>query len=139
MKLTRPLLSVFSTQKMIDCVHLQVLFAIIVTLLHVKKFLKTFTYLRKKTGVVYSFNNQHLTTFKDNFKLMGDQPFNVYFDLETTCSKHKCVFDLDEDHLTDMYVVSYCFIVTSHKSYSLNKITVMRSFNDSFVDLEDLS
>ena len=38
-----------------------------------------------------------------------------------------------------MYVVSYCFIVAFHKSYSLNKITVLRSFNDSFVDLPDLS
>ena len=32
----------------------------------------------KKPGVVYSFNNRHLTTFEDNFKLMGDQPFSVY-------------------------------------------------------------
>ena len=95
--------------------------------------------VRKKPGVVYSFNNQHLTTFEDNFKLMGDQPFSVYFDLETTCGKDKFVFDLDEDHLTDMYVVSYCFIVTFHKSYLLGKITVVRSFNDSFVDLADPS
>ena len=93
----------------------------------------------KKTGVVYSFNNRHLTTFEDNFKLMGDQPFSVNFDLETTCGKDMFVFDLHEDHLTDMYVVSYCFIVCFHKSYSLGKITVLRSFNDSLVDLADLS
>ena len=43
----------------------------------------------KRTGIVYKFNNQHLTTFEDNFKLMGDQPFSVYFDLETTCGKTK--------------------------------------------------
>ena len=49
------------------------------------------------------------------------------------------LFDLEEDHLTDMYVVSYCFIVTFHKLYSLDKITVVRSFNDSFVELADLS
>ena len=65
----------------------------------------------KKPGVVYSFNNQHLSTFEDNFKLMGGQPFSVYFDLETTCDKDKLVFDFDDEHLTDMYVVSYCFIV----------------------------
>ena len=38
-----------------------------------------------------------------------------------------------------MYVVSYCFIVFFHKSYSLDKITVVRSFSDSSVDLADLS
>ena len=94
--------------------------------------------MQKKPGVVYSFNNQYLTTFENNFKLMGDQPFSVYFDLETTCGKGKFVFDLDEDYLTDMYVVSYCFTIAFHKSYSLDKITVVRSFNDSFVDLADL-
>ena len=45
----------------------------------------------KKPGVVYSFNNRHLTTFEDNFKLMGDQPFSAYFDLETTCGKGRFV------------------------------------------------
>ena len=103
-----------------------------------KVFEKHLRVCAKKPGVVYCFNNQHLTTFEDNFKLMGDQPFSVYFDLETTCGKDKFVFDLDEDHLTDMYVVSYCFIVTFHKFYSLGKITVVRSFNDSFVALADL-
>ena len=88
-----------------------------------KRFLKNIcVFAQKKTGVVYSFNNRHLTTFEDNFKLIGDQPFSVYFDLEITCGKDKFVFDLDEDHLTDMYVVSYCFIVTFHKSYSLDKV-----------------
>ena len=97
------------------------------------------TICAKKPGIVYSFNNAHLTTFEDNYKLMGDQPFSVYFDLERTCGKDKFVFDLHEDHLTDMYVISYCFIVCFHKSYSLDKITVMRSFNNSLVDLADLS
>ena len=70
---------------------------------------------------------------------MGDQPFSIYFDLETTCGKDKLVFDFDDEHLTDMYVVSYCFVVMFHKSYSLDKITIVRSFNDSMVDLADLS
>ena len=70
---------------------------------------------------------------------MGDQPFSVYFDLETACGNDRFVFDPDKDHLTDMYVVSYCFIGTFPKSYSLDKITVVRSFSDSFVDLGDLS
>ena len=74
----------------------------------------------RKPGIIYNFNNTHLSTFEDNFRLMGEQPFSVYFDLETTCAKDK-IFDFDDDHLTDMYVVSYCFVVMFHKSYSLNK------------------
>ena len=70
---------------------------------------------------------------------MGDQPFSVYFDLETTCGKDNIVFDFNNDHLTDMYVVSYCFIVMFHKSYFLDKISIVRSFNNSTVDLADLS
>ena len=70
---------------------------------------------------------------------MGDQSFSVYFDLETTCGKDKLVFDFDDDHLTDTYVVFYCFIVAFHESYSVEKITVVRSFNDSLIDLADLS
>ena len=104
-----------------------------------KNFDKHLLVCAKKTGIVYSFNNTHLTTFEDNYKLMGDQPFSVYFDLETTCGKNNFASNLDEGHITDMYVVSYYFIVAFHKSYSLNKITVLRSFNDSFVDLADLS
>ena len=57
-----------------------------------KVFEKHLRVCAKKPRVVYSFNNQHLTTFEDNFKLMGDQPFSVYFDLETTCGKEKFVF-----------------------------------------------
>ena len=38
----------------------------------------------RKPGVVYSFNNKHLSTFEDIFKLMADQVFSVYFDVGTT-------------------------------------------------------
>ena len=75
---------------------------------------------------------------------MGDQPFSIYFDLETTCRKDKFVFAQNEDHLTDMYVVSYRLIIYFHQSYSLDKIAIVRSFNDSieadlsFVPLEML-
>ena len=66
--------------------------------------------------------------FEDNFKLLADQPFSIYFDLETTCGKKNVVSVEDEN--ADMYVVSYCFIIAFHKSYFLNKITALRGFND---------
>ena len=91
----------------------------------------------RKPWIVYKFNNEHLTTFEDNFKLMGDQPFSAYFDLETNCGKNNFGVNIGDESV-DMYVVSYCFIVAFHKTYCLNKITVLRSFRDSYVDLADL-
>ena len=91
----------------------------------------------KKPGITYKFNNKHLTNFEDNFRLLGDQSFSVYFDLKTTCGKS--TYCTPEDPTSDMYVVSYCFIVAFHQTYSLNKITVLRSFNDSLQELADAS
>ena len=69
---------------------------------------------------------------------MGDQPFSVYFHLETTCGKSK-LFVQDEDQVTDMYAVSYCLIIYFRQSFSLNKIAIVRSFNDSLEELADIS
>ena len=68
---------------------------------------------------------------------MGDQLFSAYFDLETNCGKNNFGVNIGDESV-DMYVVSYCFIVAFHKTYCLNKITVLRSFRDSYVDLADL-
>ena len=38
-------------------------------------------------GIVYKFENQNIQTFFDNRKFMGDPPFTIYFDSETTSSK----------------------------------------------------
>ena len=35
----------------------------------------------------YKFNNQNVQAFEDNFNFMGEVPFSVYFDFETTCGK----------------------------------------------------
>ena len=37
-----------------------------------------------KEGITYSFNNGQITSFQGNFKYLGDVPFTVYFDFETT-------------------------------------------------------
>ena len=38
-----------------------------------------------------------------------------------------------------MYPVSYCFIVAFHPLLYLNKVTVLRIFNDSIEELADVS
>ena len=37
-----------------------------------------------KEGIVYNFENGKITSFQDNFKYLGDAPFTVCFDFETT-------------------------------------------------------
>ena len=37
-----------------------------------------------KEGIVYTFENGKIISFQDNFRYLGDVPFTVYFDFETT-------------------------------------------------------
>ena len=37
-----------------------------------------------KEGMTYSFDNSQIIDYQDNYKYMGDLPFTVYFDFETT-------------------------------------------------------
>ena len=34
--------------------------------------------------IIYKLENQNIQTFFDNIKIMGDLPFLIYFDFETT-------------------------------------------------------
>ena len=54
-----------------------------------------------KEGIVYTFENGKIISFQDNFKYLGDVPFTVYFDFETTTGD---VVFLDPKK----FVVSYC-------------------------------
>ena len=63
-------------------------------------------------GLVYKFENQTIQTFFGNVKFMGDLPFDVYFDFETTCGKQ--TYNSDDD--ASMYPVSYTFVVAFHPS-----------------------
>ena len=90
----------------------------------------------RKPGITYKFQNQHFSTSEENFRLLGDLPFTIYFDLETTCGKN-----LYEDPINpskNMYPVSYCFIIAFNPSLFLNKIRVLRSFADSIEELADV-
>ena len=37
-----------------------------------------------KEGITYSFDNSEIIDYQDNYKYIGDLPFVVYFDFETT-------------------------------------------------------
>ena len=74
-----------------------------------------------KEVIIYTFDNRKIISFQDNFKFLGDVPFMVYFDFETTIGD--TVF-LDPK----MFVVSYCQIYSFHPSLKLDKIVIFRSF-----------
>ena len=54
-----------------------------------------------KERIIYAFDNRKIISFQDNFKVLGDVPFTVYFDFETTTGD---TLFLDPK----MFVVSYC-------------------------------
>ena len=85
--------------------------------------------------LVYKFKNQSIQTFFDNVKFMGDLPFVIYFDFETTCGKKTYNFDND----ARMYPVSYAFVVTFHPSLNLDRQFVVRSFNHTLDQLNSVS
>ena len=67
-----------------------------------------------KEGIVYTFENGKIISFQDNFKYLGDVPFTVYFDFETTTGD---VVFLD----LKMFVVSYFQIYSFHPSLNLEE------------------
>ena len=80
----------------------------------------------------YSFDNGQIITFQDNFKYLGDIPFTVYFDFETTTGD-SVFFD------SEMFVVSYCQIYSFHPSLNLDKIFIYHSFQQTADGIYDLS
>ena len=85
--------------------------------------------------IVYKSENQNMQTFLDNIKFMGDIPFSIYFDLEIATGKK--IYNLDED--ATLYPVSYAFVVAFHPLLNIEKITIFRSFNHTFEQLNDVS
>ena len=56
---------------------------------HMKKHLSV---CRLKEGITYAFDNDQILNYQDNFKYLGDLPFSVYFDFETTTRGNSVFF-----------------------------------------------
>ena len=67
-----------------------------------------------KTGFTFSFDNVKIIDYQDHYKNLGDLPFDVYYDFETTAGS-AVFFD------AKMYVVSYCMIVAFHPELKIPK------------------
>ena len=63
---------------------------------------------------------------------MGDVPFTVYFDFETTTGS-SVFFD------PKMYVISYCQIYSFHPSLNLDKFVIFRRFQQTVEEMCDIS
>ena len=87
-----------------------------------------------KPGVIYSFTNQSLISYEDNFKAKGDLRFVVYFDFETTAPTDNY---LDPEQ-RKMFVVSYVMIVAFHPALNLDRVIICRSFAHTLDQLSNI-
>ena len=84
-----------------------------------------------KEGIAYSFENGQIIDYQDSFKYLGDAPFFVYFNFETT-TNDSVFFD------SKMCVISYCQIYSFHPALNLDKIVIYRSFQQTPEEIFDL-
>ena len=75
--------------------------------------------------------DQSIVNYKDNFNKIGDLPFSVYYDFETTTGS--AIY-------TDakMYVVSYCMMVAFHAELKISPLVIYRASNQSLPELRSL-
>ena len=85
-----------------------------------------------KEGITYSFDNSQMIDYQDNYKYMGDLPFSINFDFETTTGD-AVFFD------SKMYVMSYCMIVSFNKSLNFDNMVILRSYQQTAIELYDIS
>ena len=75
--------------------------------------------------------DQSIVNYKDNFNRIGDLPFSVYYDFETTTGS--AIY-------TDakMYLVSYCMMVAFHVELKISPLVIYRASNQSLPELRSL-
>ena len=88
-----------------------------------------------KPGIVYNFNIQNIVSFEDNLKYIGDVPFSVYADFETTTPNA----DFTSPENNTMFAVSYALLFAWHPKLNLPRQCVLRGFNHSLDQLADVS
>ena len=75
--------------------------------------------------------DQSVVNYQDNFNKIGDVPFSIYYDFETTTGS--AIY-------TDakMYVVSYCMIVAFHAKLKMPPLVIYRASDQSLPELRSL-
>ena len=84
-----------------------------------------------KAGFTFSFDNGKVIDYQDLFSNLGELLFAIYFDFETTANV--VFFD------AKMYVVSYSIVVAFYPDFSLPRINIFRSYDQSFSSIMPLA
>ena len=94
-------------------------------------FIKSFEKIKKhlsccagKEGFIFSFDNRKIIDYQDHYKNLGDVPFNVYYDFETTTGS-VVFFD------AKLYVVSYCTVIAFHPDLNILRLVIFRSYDQT--------
>ena len=75
-------------------------------------------------GFTFSFDNGKIIGYQDHYKNLGDVPFSVYYDFETTTGS-VVFFD------AKMYVISYCIVIAFHPGLKFPRLIIYRSYDQS--------
>ena len=67
-----------------------------------------------KEGRTYSFDNNQIIDYQDNYKYKSDLPFSVYFDFETTTGNAVFLY-------SKMFVMSNCLIFSFNSALNFEK------------------
>ena len=84
-----------------------------------------------KAGFNYVFDNGKILNYQDNYGKIGDLPFTIYYDFETTAGS-VVFFD------AKMYVVSYCIIAAFDPELNVPRIVIYRSYDQHADTLKSL-
>ena len=84
-----------------------------------------------QAGFNFIFDNGKVIDYQDNYKKIGDLPFEMYFDFETTTGS-VIFFD------AEMYVVSYCIVVALHPELNNPRLYVYRSYDQTINQLTSM-
>ena len=85
-----------------------------------------------KTDFTYSFDNKKNLDYQDHYKNLGDLPFNIYFDFETTTGS--VVF-----FVAKMNGVSYCIIAAFHPELNIPRLVIYKSYGQNPNELFSLT
>ena len=84
-----------------------------------------------RAGFMYVSDNAKIIDYQYNYKRLGDLPFMIYYDFETTTGS-VVFFD------AKMYVLSYCRIVAFHPELKIPRIVIYRSYDQNPDQLKSL-
>ena len=85
-----------------------------------------------KAGFTFSFDNGKIVDYQDHYKNLGDLPFSIFYDFETTTGS-VIFFD------AKMYVVRYCMVVAFHPDLKIPRLMIFRSYDQNQNTLISLS